>query len=70
MHARAFALLLVLGCATSAAEDSIEAWFEEPMPPDIEVVSTELDGPVFATADGKTLYTWPFHKHRNGYSGE
>ena len=70
MRFRAFALLLVLGCATSAAEEKLEAWFDEPMPPGIEVAATELDGPVFATAEGQTLYTWPFHKHRNGYSGE
>ncbi len=67
---RAFALLLFLCCATSAAEEAIEAWFDEPMPPGIDVVSTELDGPVFATTDGRTLYLWPLHKHRNGYSGE
>ena len=40
------------------------------MPPGFRVVSTELDGPVFANARGKTLYTWPLHKQRNGYSGE
>ena len=70
MFTRTVALLLMLGCGVAAAEDAIEAWIDEPMPPGIEVVPTELDGPVFATADGKTLYTWPFHKHRNGYSGE
>ncbi len=70
MRTRAFALLLSLACAPSAPGETIEAWFDEPMPPGIQVLSTELDGPVFATAEGKTLYTWPFHKHRNGYSGE
>lgn len=40
------------------------------MPDGIQVVNTELDGPVFATADGMTIYEWPRHKLRNGYSGE
>ncbi|MEM6709682.1 MAG: hypothetical protein AAF648_12945 [Pseudomonadota bacterium] len=43
---------------------------EEPMPPGFRVQMTELEGPVFADALGRTLYTWPQHKHRNGYSGE
>lgn len=48
----------------------VEQYVEVPMPPGFRVESTELDGPVFANADGHTLYTWPSHKLRNGYSGE
>ncbi|MEM9209797.1 MAG: hypothetical protein AAGA61_11150, partial [Pseudomonadota bacterium] len=70
MRSGAIVSLLVLVCSTAAAEVAIEAWFDEPMPPGIQVVSSELDGPVFTTAEGRTLYTWPLHKHRNGYSGE
>ena len=40
MFARAVALLLLLGCGVAAAEDAIEAWIDEPMPPGIEVVPT------------------------------
>ena len=40
------------------------------MPPGFRVESTELEGPVFADANGRTLYKWPSHKLRNGYSGE
>lgn len=40
------------------------------MPPGFQVVSTELEGPVFANEAGMTLYKWPLHKLRNGYSGE
>lgn len=40
------------------------------MPPQFHVEDTELEGPVFADAMGRTLYTWPQHKLRNGYSGE
>lgn len=49
---------------------TVEAYVSVPMPPGFRVESTELDGPVFANADGRTLYTWPSHKLRNGYSGE
>jgi predicted lipoprotein with Yx(FWY)xxD motif len=48
----------------------VEAYVDVPMPPGFQVESTELDGPVFADANGNTLYTWPSHKLRNGYSGE
>lgn len=40
------------------------------MPAGIQVRSTELDGPVFADARGRTIYEWPSHRLRNGYSGE
>ena len=39
------------------------------MPPGFRVEATP-EGPVFADEFGKTLYTWPQHKLRNGYSGE
>ncbi len=55
--------------ATSdGAADKIHV--DEPTPPDFQVIMTELEGPVFADADGMTLYIWPQHKLRNGYSGE
>ncbi|EAQ97790.2 hypothetical protein [Congregibacter litoralis] len=47
-----------------------EAYREIPMPPRFHVEHTELEGPVFANEEGKTLYTWPQLKLRNGYSGE
>ncbi len=40
------------------------------MPPGFQVVVSDLEGPVFATAAGKTLYKWPLQILRNGYSGE
>ena len=67
----ATALILAPFAKASAEIDGpVEAWVDVPMPPGFRVVSTELDGPVFANARGKTLYTWPLHKQRNGYSGE
>jgi predicted lipoprotein with Yx(FWY)xxD motif len=40
------------------------------MPAGFRVEINSLEGPVFADADGQTLYQWPQHKLRNGYSGE
>jgi len=48
----------------------VEAFVSVPMPPGFRVESTELDGAVFADASGRTLYIWPSHRLRNGYSGE
>jgi predicted lipoprotein with Yx(FWY)xxD motif len=47
-----------------------EPYREVSMPPGFHVEPTELEGPVFADAKGRTLYSWPQHKLRNGYSGE
>ena len=46
-----------------------EAYRDVPMPLEFRVEATP-EGPVFADANGKTLYSWPQHKLRNGYSGE
>jgi predicted lipoprotein with Yx(FWY)xxD motif len=40
------------------------------MPPGFRVEHSELDGPVFADAQGRTLYSWPSRNLRNGYAGE
>jgi len=47
-----------------------EQWLPVPMPPGFRVENTELEGPVFADGEGRTLYRWPLHAQRNGYSGE
>jgi len=41
-----------------------------PMPADFHVEFSELDGPVFADARGRTLYTWPLTTMRNGITGD
>ncbi len=70
------ALLFATGMVVAAEPDrpdtpgSVEQHVSVPMPPGIQVESTELEGPVFADANGRTIYTWPSHKQRNGYSGE
>ena len=65
----------VLAAATSLASaaaepEAAQQYVAVPMPPGFQVEATELEGPVFADARGRTLYTWPSKKLRNGYSGE
>jgi predicted lipoprotein with Yx(FWY)xxD motif len=52
--------------AAKGKEDYIHAL----MPPGIQVIITELEGPVFADAQGHTLYKWPKKSLRNGDAGE
>jgi predicted lipoprotein with Yx(FWY)xxD motif len=54
----------------SAASGAQETYFEEELPPGIQVVATALDGPVYADAKGRTLYTWPLRALRNGSTGD
>ena len=54
----------------SAASGAQEAYFEEELPPGIQVVATALDGPVYADANGRTLYRWPLRALRNGSTGD
>ena len=49
------------GVATVAGGQS-ERYRQVEMPPGFQVVSTELEGPVFANEAGMTLYKWPLHK--------
>jgi predicted lipoprotein with Yx(FWY)xxD motif len=56
-----------------AAGRSVEAtkdYIEVPMPPGFQVIVSELEGPVFADAQGRTLYKWPKRSLRNGDAGE
>ncbi|KGE05004.1 putative transmembrane protein [Pseudohaliea rubra DSM 19751] len=69
---RAF-LFLLAGFAAAmsvAGPASAGDWREVPLPPGFQVIVNELEGPVFADAEGRTLYEWPQHVLRNGYSGE
>src|SRR5690349_21176567 len=47
-----------------------EDYIRVPMPPGFRVEATELEGPVFANAQGMTLYTWPHDTLRNGVTGD
>ena len=75
--ATALALGTLFAGAASAADAAravIPAEREEfarvPMPANIHVEYSELDGPVFATPEGKTLYYWPHTTMRNGVTGD
>ena len=48
----------------------VEDYQRLPLPPGIQVVNTDIEGWVFATAEGRTLYQWPFRALRNGDGGE
>jgi predicted lipoprotein with Yx(FWY)xxD motif len=64
------------GTASSSAERarpgdrSTEDYARVPMPPGFQVIAHELEGPVFADAKGRTLYTWPIRAMRNGYAAD
>lgn len=48
----------------------IEEYVDVPIPPGFQVVVTELEGPVFTDANGRTLYKWPLKNLRNGSTGD
>ena len=54
---------------TAESSNYTEQYRDVDMPPGFRVEASP-EGPVFADADGMTLYKWPQHKLRNGYSGE
>ncbi len=68
--ASAWSPLVLAADSEGTADTLIERHRDVPMPAQFHVEATLLDGPVFADANGKTLYSWPQHRGRNGYSGE
>lgn len=66
------AISFIACCAAAVGADQgsyTEAYRDVPMPAGFRVEASQ-EGPVFADASGMTLYKWPQHKLRNGYSGE
>ena len=47
-----------------------EVYNQDPLPAGVQVVQTELDGPVYADANGHTLYHWQLKNLRNGDTGD
>lgn len=47
-----------------------EEYLKAPVPPGVQIVETELDGPVYADANGHTLYHWELKNLRNGDTGD
>ena len=77
--ALAFAGFLLVPFADAASASAVERngggveredYLRVPMPPGFQVVITELEGPVFADAHGRTLYYWPLTTLRNGVTGD
>ena len=56
--------------ADSAGKRMTEDYVRVPMPPGVQVLNSELEGPVFADAAGHTLYIWPLTSLRVGFAGE
>ncbi len=47
-----------------------EDYIHDPLPPGFQVIVTDLEGPIFADAKGRTLYKWPKRALRNGDAGD
>lgn len=56
--------------AAQRGKAEVENYVREAMPPGFQIIVTELEGPVFATSEGKTIYRWPVGGMRNGSTGE
>ncbi len=54
----------------SETNPTTEEYVQVPMPPGFSVQATDVEGPVFANPDGKTLYYWPLFSLRNGDLGD
>lgn len=63
-------LAATLLAATGARAAPPEPYIPEAMPRGFRVETSELDGPVFADAKGRTLYRWPYRTMRNGVTGD
>src|SRR5205814_9660583 len=66
----AVALASFAGASLAADKKVTEDYVHVPIPPGIQVVPSELEGPVFADAQGHTLYIWPLTSLRVGFAGD
>jgi predicted lipoprotein with Yx(FWY)xxD motif len=68
----AAALMAASGAQAASPRDAQarEDYVRTPLPAGFQVVSTEVQGPVYADANGHTLYKWPVGAQRNGDAGE
>lgn len=64
------AAALALSTAEAKNKQLTEDYVREPMPRGFQVIVTDFEGPVYADANGKTLYNWPITNLRNGDAGE
>lgn len=66
----AVAAVTTTAFAEARGKQVLETYVPVPMPPGVQVVATDLEGPVFADARGRTLYTWPLSAMRAGFAGD
>lgn len=62
--------LVAMSLASAVSAASADDYLRTPMPPGFQVIVNVLEGPVFADAQGRTLYKWPRAGLRNGNAGE
>lgn len=62
--------VIALAGAQAYAADPKEDYVRAPIPPGFQVVVSEVEGPIFANAQGRTLYVWPKRSLRAGVQGE
>src|SRR5438128_1017880 len=65
-------LFASVGFAAESAKNQapVEAYIHDPLPPGVQVVGTEVDGPLYADTGGHTLYVWPQQAQRGGDIGD
>jgi predicted lipoprotein with Yx(FWY)xxD motif len=61
---------LVAACSHTLVRPGGEGFVAQALPAGIQIEPTELEGPVFADASGRTLYRWPQKNLRNGNAGD
>ena len=64
------AVLWVGACSSDLVHRGSEGFVAPVLPLGIQIEPTELEGPVFADASGRTLYRWPQKNLRNGNAGD
>ncbi len=76
MPAALAAVLLLAGDPAAAQQargkpaPAREDFLPEPLPPGFQVIGNDIEGSVFADAQGRTLYRWPLRGLRNGDVGD
>ena len=68
--APALIALVMTACSPSVVRPGGEDFVTPELPVGIRIEPTELEGPVFADAAGRTLYRWPQKNLRNGNAGD
>jgi predicted lipoprotein with Yx(FWY)xxD motif len=66
----ALRLTVIVSALLAPLAMASEAYRPVPMPPEVRVAATELEGPVFTDSKGHTLYQWPLLQMRNGVTGD